>query len=653
MLQELVLTFTRVKGLFECSLTAALSQQHSNHKKASKDTLPPESHTLLDLLIALSSHLPMSSLPQLSDLASRTITTPDQDPQLIKKAYRLISRLVSTDTGIAAPQVQHSKLQSLLLQTANITPPAARYPRLLALNSLIFTLPMTDLHFIPSILSEVVLACRSTSDKARQTAFNILIRAAEVITNAPLGSVIHNSQIPGMPSSAPDAPPTIEEVFTMVSAGLAGGAPSVVAATCTALGRLLFEFHKILSAQVLGDLVDTVAMFLESNSREIVRAVLGFVKVALVVLPDEVLRPKGSDLVREIVPWCKEHKGRLRAKVKGILERAIRRWGTEKCEKWVMMAESGGDDGRKLVRSIRKERERRKKKKSAKEEGGEGGGDEDGKAGQGDFDNEFDKAVYGSDDDDDLSDLASDGGGNDVDTVAVSFRNKRSPRNGYGKNAKGQFIREDLLDDDDDDATDPLDLLAPEAMARISSRKTFVVDRKSRTTKARVNEDGKLVFGDADSAVMADGGDPANDRGGGVDAYVEAVSGPDAVRRGQKGRLKVKQQQQQQQQRGHVDPDQGRDQDRMDVDHNQNQSTDDVRKEAAKLLMRSEAQRQKQAPRMTKRRGLGVEKSRGGSSADGIKKRQTVVGKGRVAKKNARMRNFSGYGNKHGTGRRG
>lgn len=610
-------------GLLESSLANASVQQDSGTKTHGKDTFPPESHTLLDLLITLSSHLPMGSLPQLFALASRIITTSNQDPHLIKKAYRLIPRLANTGTGITALQARHSELQSLFLQTTNTTPPAARYPRLLALNSLISTVPTTDLHFVPSILSEVVLACRSTSDKARQTAFSILIKAVEVVSAAPPGTVIRNSQVPGMSSSAPDALAGPEEVFTMVSAGLAGGAPSVVAATCTALGRLLFEFHTKLSVNVLGDLVDTVAMFLESNSREIVRAVLGFVKVAVVVLSDEVLKSKGAELVRRIVPWCKEHKGRLRAKVKGILDRMMRRLSAEECDRWVAMVENGTEDGRKLVRSIRKERERRKKKKGAKDKADEES-DEDERPGKGEFNNEFDKAVYGSDDNEDLSELGS--GDDDTDTVGVSFhKNNHLSHKRRGKNRKtGEFIREDVDGNDDEDVAEPLDLLAPEAIARISSRKTFT---RPRITKARVNEDGKLVFGGGgDSETAADKDKDARNNadvggGGGVDAYVEAVSGPDAVRRGQRGRLKVKQKGDRR--------DRGRDQnrDRMDVDDN-GDGTDNVRKEAGKVLNKQ-----------TQRRGLGAEKRRstaGGSGiiAGGIKKKgPAVMGKGRVAKK--------------------
>ena len=176
-----------------------------------------------------------------------------------------------------------------------------------------------------------------------------------------LGSVIRNRLVSHMSDDAPDAPANLEEVFTMVSAGLAGVAPHMVAASITALSRLLFEYHdsEQLSQNMKEQLVDTVTMFLQSNNREIVRAVLGFVKVMVVVLPLDLLEGRMTTVVPGLMTWSKENKGRLRVKVKGILERLMRRFGAAKIEAWV------GEEDRKMVVNIRKRRERAKRKKTA------------------------------------------------------------------------------------------------------------------------------------------------------------------------------------------------------------------------------------------------------------------------------------------------
>jgi ribosomal RNA-processing protein 12 len=390
--------------MLESSLTAELeAAKQANQQGGAGDKMPPTSHTLIDLVIAMSIYLPRSSFASLFSLAAVILNNQSSDPQLIKKAYKLIPRLASTETGVAALRERSSELQSLILSTADKTPSPARRDRLLAIYELVTYLPTSDLHFIPSVLSEVVLGCKESNEKARVASFDLLIHLSKRIVDPernPPGTKIRNYLVPHMPNDAPDAPATIEEFFTMVSAGLAGSSPHMVAASVTALSRLFFDFHTQLSPEVQADLVQTVDLFLTSNNREIVRSVLGFVKVVVVVLPDDLLRPLLDSLVPNLMVWSKEHNGRLRVKVKGILDRLIRRFGAPLMETLV------GESDRKLVVNIRKERERKKRKKKQADEAGEDE-EEEGNGGKV-FSNAFDKAVYGSDlsdesDDDDAS----------------------------------------------------------------------------------------------------------------------------------------------------------------------------------------------------------------------------------------------------------
>jgi ribosomal RNA-processing protein 12 len=188
----------------------------------------------------------------------------------------------------------------------------------------------------------------------------------------------------------------------------------MVAASVAALSRLFFEFHAQLPFSMLSDLVQTVELFLTSNNREIVKSVLGFVKVTVVGLPEDMLRPRLSTLVPNMMVWSKEHKGRLRAKVKGILDRLIRRFGATDIERLV------DEENRKLVVHIRKERGRKKKKKEGHEGDANGEGEKTPKANGGVFSNEFDRAVYGSD-------LSSDDSAlNDASGIALT--RKGTPR---------------------------------------------------------------------------------------------------------------------------------------------------------------------------------------------------------------------------------
>ncbi|RMD40601.1 hypothetical protein DV735_g4531, partial [Chaetothyriales sp. CBS 134920] len=562
--KDLVDTFDRVSKMLKSELPAPNSQPPPKPRQQEpRNKMPPTSHTLFDLVITLSVHLPRQCFASLFALAHHILTNPNilqSDPQLIKKAYKLIPRLATSQTGAEALRSRNPELRQLIIDTADKTPVPARRDRILAIQTLIDFLPDSDLHFISAIISEVVLACKDSNEKARNAGFDLLLAVAKKIIDSPEGTVIKNSLVPTMPSDSPDAPATVGEVFSMVSAGLAGVAPHVVAASIIALSRLLWEYHDQLDREAETEIVSTVLLFIESNNREIVRAVLGFVKVVVVRCPKDMLEPKMPEIVKGMMVWSKENKGRLRQKVRGILERCLRKWNPDLVESWV-----GGED-RKMVVNIRKRKERTRRKKK-----GDDYDDEDGEETTQRYDNEFDKAVYGSDDDSEI--IGSDG---EEPTPAVTLKPGRKGE---------QYIRQD----EDDE---PLDLLDPKSMASISSKKLGRLKDTRRKRPAKTQEDGKLVFGhdDADDDVLMEGGGPS----GGVDAYIDAVAGPNAVRRGQKGKLKIKSAQ--------------RKSDDMELDE------DDAR-EVGRKMAQSPRSRGGSFGGKTKpqnaRKGLGVEKTRG------------------------------------------
>lgn len=577
------------------------SAKQGAQAQGSSDKMPPTSHTLIDLVIAMSIYLPRSSFSGLFSMAAAILnsSSPNPDQQLIKKAYKLIPRLGSTETGRAALQERSSELQELMLATTDSTPASGRRDRMLAITEMIHHLPTSDLHFIPAILSEVVLGCKESNEKARTAAFDLLILLAKRTIDSernPPGTVIRRSLVPGMPDDMPDAPATLEEFFTMLSAGLAGAAPHMVAASVTALSRLFFDFQTQLQPEMLTELVETVELFLTSNNREIVRSVLGFVKVAVVVLPDDTLRPRLASLVPNLMAWNKEHKGRLRSKVKGIIDRLVRRFGAPLLEAIV------GEEDRKLVVNIRKARERSKRKKKEGAEGEDDEGEE--KATKPESGNAFDKAVYGSDSD---SSDGSDDGDSDVE-VDDQARIKGRGAAGKKKGQSTQYIREMSPEDN------PLDLLGSNALASISTTKpsqrflnTGPGSKKKRN--AKFDADGRLVLGE-DGDVVTDDVEMSGSGDGGVNAYLAAVAGPDAARRGQRGKVKMGQSSK-------------KNADSMDVDD-----------EDLKQDLRASGGGQSSG-----RRGLGAPKASGASGGSRVEKRRTPT-------KASRGNNRSGWGKK-------
>jgi hypothetical protein len=72
----------------------------------------------------------------------------------------------------------------------------------------------------------------------------------------------------------------LHELFAMVLGGLVGATPHMVSAAVMALARLLYEFAPVLVGLV-PDLLPAVLLLLRSKAREVIKSVLGFIKVFL------------------------------------------------------------------------------------------------------------------------------------------------------------------------------------------------------------------------------------------------------------------------------------------------------------------------------------------------------------------------------------
>lgn len=506
--------------MLEAALADSTSQTQADKQKQSQvkgDKMPPTTHTLMDLIITLSIYLPRATFPSLFSLAA-LILPQTADPQLQKKAYKLLPRLATSPTGILALQDRNSELQSVLLNSASTATPPCRRDRLAAIAVVIEHLPSSSLHFVPSILSEVVISAKEVNEKARAAAFDLLVLMARKMSQ---GGTISQSKIPHMPPDAPDANASLEEFFTMVSAGLVGSTPHMVSASITALTRILYEFHAQLSLAVIEDMVTTMDLFLTSANREIVRSVLGFAKVTIITLPEAIVKPRLQSLVPGLMSWSREHKAHFRAKVKHIFERMIRRFGFE------LVDQHCPEEDRKFINNIRKTKERRKRKK---ETDGDNDDDDEAVANQSKrknrFESEYDQAIYGSDE----SESADDGDNQDhIDA-------ERGSRRAGGSKT---YIVED--------SDEPLDLLDRKVLAHISTSRPVrgkQTDSSRKQKSSKMDTDGKLIFGADGDAMVIDSkeGEGGDDIDGtveeGIGAYVDAIRGRDAVQRGRGGRLK-------------------------------------------------------------------------------------------------------------------
>lgn len=118
-------------------------------------------------------------------------------------------------------------------------------------------------------------------------------------------------------------------------------------------------------------MVATIVVFVASKNREIVKSALGFVKVAVVSLPEGVLRPQLGNLVPALLGWVHDHKNHFKTKTIHIFERMIRKFGYDAVYK-----KAGEGDQKKVLEHIKKKKDRAKRQKIARAQDGDEGEEE-------------------------------------------------------------------------------------------------------------------------------------------------------------------------------------------------------------------------------------------------------------------------------------
>jgi hypothetical protein len=104
------------------------------------------------------------------------------------------------------------------------------------------------------------------------------------------------------------------------------------------------------------EIFTTLLVFLSSANREIVKSILGFVKLAVHTLPADLMRPYLKDLVPALLGWSHDHKNHFKAKVRHIFERMLRRFGWDEVYSF-----AGEEEAAKVLVNIKKRKERAKR----------------------------------------------------------------------------------------------------------------------------------------------------------------------------------------------------------------------------------------------------------------------------------------------------
>ncbi|KAM0786993.1 hypothetical protein ACM66B_002411 [Microbotryomycetes sp. NB124-2] len=513
---DIASTYDRVETLLVQALDSAAPQV----KKDSSDNVIAPTHALLDILITFIPNAgPIER--RFFDLAMSEKILGASDQGIQKKGYRIMSRLAEERNGSVLLGRIAEVVDSVVDGQKQVAQGAKR-DRTVLLSTIVPLIPSDSLHILPTLISEAVLGTKESNERTREAAYDLIVGMGRKMAQ---GGVIKRNLIKGMEDEMTDeASASVQEFVTMVSAGLAGTSPHMISATITSLSRLAFEFHDELDREVLTELLTTIVIFLTSPNREIVRSAIGFVKVAVVSFPSQVVEPQLGEMVPALINWSHEHSNHFKVKVRHLLERLIRKFGFEKVERVVPA------DDRKLVNNIRKRTMRSKKKKLAADENEDEEMDEDDDAPKPKTARSaYDEVLYGSD-----SDVSNSGDEREqTGSKQPAVHNRKTMQRKLKQQQEGNA----LIHEDEDEV---LDLLDDRMTTQITAGKTAQqtqrkpLDSHFKTDKAS----GKMRFEEDSSDSEVEAVDASAGQSRGMGAYLEAMRGADGHVTDAKGRAK-------------------------------------------------------------------------------------------------------------------
>ncbi|XDV50459.1 hypothetical protein PO909_019515 [Leuciscus waleckii] len=324
-------------------------------QKASERLNSEDSFTrlaVIDLIVAMAPFVDEPSMTQTFELIKPLVESKDAGIQ--KKAYRVLEEMCGGEktSSKAFVLANLEQLKAMLLGSLKSAVSSAKRPRLKCLIHIVKQINEEHRDFITALLPEVILCTKEMSIGARKNAYTLLVEIGHAFL-----------RFCGDPKDA------IKEYLDHVYIGLTG---SVTMITCTvlALTRLVFHYKDSIDVPSLELLLQNVCLLLASRTRDIVKALLGFLKVLLFSLDVKILASH-VNVIMEGINNMNDMRRHFRGKLKSIYTRLIRKFGFE-LVKSMLPAEQ-----HKVLVNIRKTEARNKRRKLAIKTEGDGSDTED------------------------------------------------------------------------------------------------------------------------------------------------------------------------------------------------------------------------------------------------------------------------------------
>ncbi|KAK4799076.1 hypothetical protein SAY86_024441 [Trapa natans] len=228
------------------------------------------------------------------------------------EAYHVLSRILEEHDWFCSSH--YAELLDVLLSLKTPTDIAILSGRFACFHVLmVYTLKMNleeenNKAFL--ILNEIILISKDAEEEARKAAYDILLAISSSLR-----------------SRFSDVAETLyKKLINMIMGYLStSSSPQISSGAVSALSVLLYNDTNVcLSVE---DLVPSLLSLLQSKAVEVIKAVLGFVKVLVSCMPTKDLQNLLNDIIDGIIPWSSVSRHHFRSKVTVILEILIRKCG--------------------------------------------------------------------------------------------------------------------------------------------------------------------------------------------------------------------------------------------------------------------------------------------------------------------------------------
>ncbi|XP_017977564.1 PREDICTED: RRP12-like protein isoform X2 [Theobroma cacao] len=159
------------------------------------------------------------------------------------------------------------------------------------------------------ILNEIIVTLKDGKEEPRKATYDILLKMSSTLRNL----------------SDLRSDPPYHKLISMIMGYLSGSSPHIKSGAVAALSVLVYNDPEICVS--VPDLVSSILSLLQTKAVEVIKAVLGFVKVLVSSLQAKDLQNFLSDIIHGVVQWSSISRNHFRSKVTIILEIVTRKCG--------------------------------------------------------------------------------------------------------------------------------------------------------------------------------------------------------------------------------------------------------------------------------------------------------------------------------------